>query len=173
MTQTFGQHGPAGTGLFPQPSPCRLINRTGVTLTRGAVVVVDLRLTATEATTFDIGQENSGLANAVAPTANDITGDPRVFAVLDEDSLADNQEGRFVYDGPVRAIIKQGNATAQALEATDVLVVRTDGTLDFDTASGETIVAVPLEISGTSLAQNATELRWVLFAGDQRRGMVA
>lgn len=170
MSTLFGDHAPVGPGVQGQSEPRKFINRTGGTITRGYVATIDFGLTSTEAVGHDVGQEDAGSANAVAPVAGDISGDPRLFAILDQESLADNKEGRWIIRGPVRAQC----VGSSALTANNPLVVTTNGHLDKTTAAGETIVAIPLEVNATSLTVSPnSQLRWVLFDGEQFKGHTA
>lgn len=99
-------------GWLPDQKDVIVTNRTGVTLTRGELVRLDLAL-ASEADTNTPGGELSGFANVVLPDP-DVGDWQGILGVVVSDTIADNAQGRIRLTGVVEAWVNG--------DAVDILV---------------------------------------------------
>jgi len=117
-------------GIVIENKTFTFINRTGGTLTKGAVVAVDL--TGSDGDVQPIASWNPSthgdtahpLANVITPATAHLNG--WFFAVCLEDSLADNELGQFGVEGIFDVRVAAGDGTDPAI-AIGGLGVATNG----------------------------------------------
>lgn len=105
---------------------CTAINRTGSTLTKGAVVQLDTTLSS-EATGYVLGpasatsEEFDGFMNVTLPVSQNFG----VHAVLLDDQCGDDEEGQFLLEGIVQAKVlsDSGGTPSTAVAASQALQV--------------------------------------------------
>jgi len=124
-------------GMECREHTVQVINRTGSTLSKGDVVMFDIKLSSTEATSNSPGKDSSGLANVVAPS--DAAADFKFaqFAVITSDTIADNASGTAAVRGQVDAFVIKASGS---IAAGDPLGVDANKNLTADITSGDKIV---------------------------------
>lgn len=150
MTAPYYQlSGGPGTGMFPvSNNPRPLWNRTGATLSRGAIVQLDESKADAASTTMSFGVSGSAFANVITP----VTGDPlRVgtfFCYVGSADLVDDAEGLFLDIGTCDCDIEDG-----AVALVDVLTVQATRELDVNgTRAGQKCIAKALATRASGAA---------------------
>lgn len=104
----------------------RLINRTGGTVAKGAIVMCDFAKSATECSSNTVGLANSGFYNVVTATVVG-GGSVGVYAVA-KAAVADNATGNFVLKGHVSALMPLSTIANETLTvSTGGIMLQTSG----------------------------------------------
>lgn len=137
----YFQRSGLGVGVTPETQEhITMWNRTGSTLSRGAIVQIDEAKTQSESTSTSPGVDGTMYGNVIVP----VTGDPlRVGTFMcyeGPSTCADNTKGLFTLVGVVDCDIEDG-----AVALVDVLTVQASLELDVNgTRAGQKAVAKAL-----------------------------
>lgn len=126
-------------GDFAPRRFARVINRTGATLNKGAIVMLDLIAddgsvddhgTAASGSTpaSQVGSTNHPLSNAVTPTAGGAVTNHYIFGVVNQDSVADDEEMQILIQGTIIADTDGTVVGGDGLYVVDAVRTLTDDT---------------------------------------------
>lgn len=152
-------------GDFIKTKEALFFNRTGATVVKGDVCVVDLRAGSTEASAFATWvadttptEAENPLATAVKADATAGTNPETAICIVAQESIADDAVGRFAISGVVQ--VNTGTSTAVAINAA-VRATSASHSLSAAAASFRTI-GHALEAGATGSTATTS---WVIFDG--------
>lgn len=123
-------------------------NRTGATLKKGHIVMLDVLKTATETTSVVVGDEAGIYANVVAPATAGLAFFP--MYVVGDDEIEDNKKGYLIASGPVEFMGRDDDAATTDIDAGDgVSVLNGQIALDAST-TGNRVLGIALADAAAS-----------------------
>ena len=143
-------------GWSPGSDEALVINRTGSSVAKGQLLALDIGQTDGDVSDNDVGSENSGLTNVIAPTTAELA--HGIFCVALE-GADDDKKLKAKFSGIVQALVSGTNAAAVGEPLT---AVNAQDELESDTpAAGSKVLGRVLDATAAGTA----ELTRVLFDG--------
>lgn len=165
-----GVFAPIQFGYDHPPRKCRLFNRTGATLKKGQVAMLDILGTQAETTSISpSADEGAGLSHNTTPAA---TAGLQAFPLLvAAEDIADNAAGEFIIEGRCEVAIVDDDVGSADVNRGDSLTVVNGVTYAQIHANGLRCVGVALEDGAADSTVTArtvdasSHLRWCYWVG--------